>query len=77
MIERIEVAGRVVMVVAYVAVCAGFLLMIFPGARLRVVQLARTQAYRYRVGVHRARSTPLPEMVRHLARTDLPDEPAA
>lgn len=73
MIERVEAAGRVVMVAAYVAVCVGFLVVMFPGARLRLGSTWNMQVYAWRLG--RARVTPSSAWVA-LTRDDLPAEPA-
>lgn len=77
MIERIEMGARVVMVVAYVAVCAGFLLMVFPGARGQLGRAWAHQLHAWRLGSWQARRTPPPHWTAALRRTDLPDEPAA
>jgi hypothetical protein len=73
-IERVESAGRVVMVVAYVAVCAGFLVVMFPGARVRLRSTWNNHLYAWRLG--RARVAPTAAWAA-LARSDLPAEPAA
>jgi hypothetical protein len=72
-IERIEVVGRVVMVGAYVAVCVGFLIVMFPGARLRLGSTWNHQVYAWRLG--RRRVVPSSAWIA-LSRTDLPAEPA-
>ncbi|HYR17882.1 MAG TPA: hypothetical protein VEQ15_00225 [Myxococcales bacterium] len=77
MADRIEVAARLVMVGAYVAVCAGFLLVLFPGVRVRLVRAGRAQLYAYRVGVYRATRSSVSREWQAIMRSDLPDEPAA
>lgn len=70
----LKTTATVITTVAYVAVCAGFLLMIFPGARHQLVRAWSEQRYRWKLGV--VRRPPSSAWIA-LARTDLPDEPAA
>jgi hypothetical protein len=76
-VDRIDLAVRVVYVTLYLAVVASFLLVAFPGARLRLVQLGRQQVYAYRVGVHRGKYARTEAVWSALTRDDLPAEPAA
>jgi hypothetical protein len=71
----IELTVSVVYVAAYVAVCAGLLVMLFPGARGAVQRSAAQQVYAWRRGLWLARQSPTPRWVALLATDDLPSEP--